>query len=417
MATEVVMPKLGLTMERGTIGVWLKAEGDLVERGEALLEVVTDKVTMEVEAQASGVLRRVFVQAGEEVDVATPIAVIAAADEDIDHFGPPSPSPSPSSAIAMAMPVAAAAIPAPPALSTSAVTAQTGAHVAPGGRPHRASPKARRIAAEHGIDLSQVEGSGPSGRIVSADVEARRGAAVAQVQFAPSAVPSVIPSGQTVDLTHPQKIAAERLTASYQQAPHIYLETPVSAVWLEQFRTGYAAEGRKVSYNDLIIKAVATALREHPRLNSHFIDGKVHQHASVDIGIAADTPQGLLVPVLRNVAERGIDDIAAESQRLVNGARHNRLSIDDLTGGTFTISNLGMFGISRFTAIINPPQVAILAVGAIEPTVVPMGADGMAVRPVLRLTLSADHRAIDGAMAARFLQRLRQILETPGLLA
>ncbi|MDA0334219.1 MAG: E3 binding domain-containing protein, partial [bacterium] len=268
MATEVVMPKLGLTMERGTIGAWLKAEGDLVERGEALLEVVTDKVTMEVEAQASGVLRRIFVQAGEEVDVATPIAVIAAADEEIDHFGPPPAAP------AMARPVAAAAIPSPPSppvLSAAQVTAHAGAHVVAGGRPHRASPKARRIAAEQGIDLSQVEGSGPSGRIVSADVEARRGVVVAQVHSAPSGgIPSGRPSGQTVELTHPQKIAAERLTASYQQAPHIYLETPVSAVWLEQFRTGYAAEGRKVSYNDLIIKAVATALREHPRLNSHF---------------------------------------------------------------------------------------------------------------------------------------------------
>jgi pyruvate dehydrogenase E2 component (dihydrolipoamide acetyltransferase) len=403
MATEVVMPKLGLTMERGTIGAWLKAEGEDVERGEALLEVVTDKVTMEVEAQASGILRRVFVQAGEEVEVATPIAVIAGAHEDIEQSGDRSA--------------------APPELRPEVSTAppMRASQPAGGSRPHRASPKARRIAAEHDIDLLQIQGSGPSGRVVSSDVEARLGAAVPAVRVAEPAPDAahapVAASGQIVDLTRPQQVAAERLTASYQQAPHIYLETSVSAVWLEQFRAGYAAEGRKISFNDLILKATATALQEHPRLNSHFIDGQVHLHPEVDIGIAADTPQGLLVPVLRNVAGRSIDAIAAESRRLVDGARHNRLGIDDLTGGSFTVSNLGMFGISRFTAIINPPQVAILAVGSIERTVVPMGDDGMAVRPVLRLTLSTDHRAIDGAMAARFLQRLRDILESPGLLA
>jgi len=403
MATEVVMPKLGLTMERGTIGAWLKSEGDNVERGEALLEVVTDKVTMEVEAQAAGVLRRVFVQAGEEVDVATPIAVIAAAGEDIEHLGRATMAPAVLSPVVVAHlpPAAEAVVPAS------------------GSRPHRASPKARRIAAEHGIDLHQIHGTGPSGRVVSADVESRIGSAISSTRSSAGsgAPPAAAPAGQIVELTRPQKVAAERLTASYQQAPHIYLETPVSAVWLEQFRAGYAAEGRKVSYNDLILKATATALQEQPRLNSHFLDGHVHQQPAVDIGIAADTPQGLLVPVLRNCAARTIDDIAAESRRLVDGARHNRLGIDDLTGGSFTVSNLGMFGISRFTAIINPPQVAILAVGAIEPTVVPMGADGMAVRPMLRLTLSSDHRAIDGVMAARFLQRLREILENPGLLS
>lgn len=416
MATEVVMPKLGLTMERGTIGAWLKSEGDVVERGEALLEVVTDKVTMEVEAQAAGVLRRIFVQAGVEVDVATPIAVIAAADEDIEHLARPTMVPAvlanavetPSTTIAQLTPTAETVVPVS------------------GNRPHKASPKARRIAAEHGIDLLQIQGTGPSGRVVSADVESRIGAAVPTPRPTPPpiarfaaqpAAAAAVAAGQIVELTRPQKVAAERLTASYQQAPHIYLETPVSAIWLEQFRAGYAAEARKVSYNDLILKATATALQEHPRLNSHFLDGQVHQQPSVDIGIATDTPQGLLVPVLRNVASCSIDEIAAESRRLVDGARHSRLGIDDLTGGSFTVSNLGMFGISRFTAIINPPQVAILAVGAIEPTVVPMGADGMAVRPMLRLTLSCDHRAIDGAMAARFLQRLREILENPGLLA
>ncbi len=401
MATEVVMPKLGLTMERGTIGVWLKAEGETVQRGEPLLEVVTDKVTMEVEAQSDGILRRIFVEAGAEVDVATPIGVIATADEDISGFETAVPMPD-------AAPAPRRDAPLPPAERVPVENRGNG-------RPHRASPKARRIAAEHEVDLATVIGTGPSGRIVSADIDARiqsdgapRVAAIDTAQVADTT--------QVVELTRPQRIAAERLTTSYQQAPHIYLETVVSAVWLEQFRAGYVAEGTKVSYNDLILKATGTVLQEHPRLNSHLLDGRIHQHAAVDIGIATDTPQGLMVPIVRNVAALNIDDIAAESRRLIDGARHNRLSVDDLTGGSFTISNLGMFGITRFTAIINPPQVAILAVGAIERTVVALG-DSMAIRPVFSLTLSADHRAIDGAMAARFLQRLKDILENPGLLA
>ena len=410
MATEVVMPKLGLTMERGIIGVWLKEENDKVIRGEPLLEVVTDKVTMEVEAQADGLLRRILVVAGEEVDVATRIAVIGAADEDISSFvlGQPE-KPAPVATV----PVTATEIG-----PISSESDSGGASTAHGDRPHRASPKARRIAAEHGVDLTQVSGSGTSGRIVSSDLEQWIVTPRPQQSDVPAFTSAPVGgAGQIVELTLPQAIAAERLTASYQQAPHIYLETAVSAVWLEQFRAGYASEGRKVSYNDLIIKATSTVLQEQPRLNSHFLEGRIHQQPSIDIGIAADTPQGLLVPVLRDVATHSIDDIATESRRLVEGARHNRLGLDDLTGGSFTVSNLGMFGISRFTAIINPPQVAILAVGAIEPTVVALGKDGMGVRPVLRLTLSADHRAIDGAMAARFLQRLKDTLETPGLLA
>ncbi len=410
MATEVVMPKLGLTMERGTIGSWLKGVGDPVDRGEPLLEVVTDKVTMEVEAQASGVLRRILVPEGEEVEVATPIALIAAPEEDLSAFeaapeppaAPPRPDPTPeplpevapqSSAARPGRVAASEGGPAPPAPEV-------------GGRPHRASPKARRLAAERGIDLTAVIGSGPGGRVVSADVEAHRPAPAA-----PSPAP---PEGETVELTPAQRVAAERLTASYQQAPHIYLEMQVSANWLEVLRRGYQAEGRRISYNDLILKAVAAALVEHPRLNAHFVDGRLQQHASVDLGIATDTGAGLLVPVLRGAQDLDIGQIAAETRRLTEAARQGTIGLDDLQGGGFTVSNLGMFGLSRFTAIINPPQVAILAVGAIEPRVVAVEGEAMAVRPAMSLTLSADHRALDGAAAARFLQRLRELLESPG---
>ncbi len=403
MATEVVMPKLGLTMERGTIGAWLKAEGEAVAPGEPLLEVVTDKVTMEVEAQSGGVLRRIFVEEGVEVEVATPIGVIGSTDEDISHFGPAAtPSVGAPTPIPVQVPVAeTSAMPQPASID--------------GQRPHRTSPKARRIAAEHGIDLAGLRGSGPSGRVVSADVEASLAAGSSIRPRETKSQPEL--TAQVVELTRPQQVAAERLTASHQQAPHIYLEATVSAVWLKQLRDGYAVEAKEISYNDLILKAVATALRDHPRLNSHFIDGRVHQQGSIDIGMAVDTPQGLMVPVVRDLMARSIEDIGAESQRLVDAARHGQLSIDDLVVGGFTVSNLGMYGITRFTAIINPPQVAILAVGAIESTVVAVGTDGIALRPSLRLTLSADHRAIDGAMSARFLQRLKDILENPGLLA
>lgn len=401
MATEVVMPKLGLTMERGTIGAWLKREGESVTRGEALLEIVTDKVTMEVEAQASGVLRQIFVAAGEEVAVATPIGVIADADEDVSAFGPAG---TPRPRVAEPRAAVAGPAPSPPPVPGSAR------------RPHRASPKARRIAAERGLDATQLRGSGPGGRVVSADVEAM-GHVSAVAAVARSALPTPVAGGPVVELTRAQRVAGERLTASYQQAPHIYLEIGVSAVWLEQFRAGYAAEGKRVSYNDLVVKATATALVDHPRLNSHFADGRVHLRPAVDIGIATDTEAGLLVPVLRNVQTLTLEEIAAESRRLVEAARHGRLGPDDMHGGSFTVSNLGMLGVSRFTAILNPPQVAILAVGAVERTVVALDNDAIAVRPVLRLTLSADHRAVDGAMAARFLQCLKTVLESPGLLA
>lgn len=400
------MPKLGLTMEQGTIGSWLKSVGDRVERGEPLLEVVTDKVTMEVEAQASGVLRVILVDEGEEVDVATPIGVIAEPEEDLSAFeasseaGASGPTPG-----LEPLPASDSASPGPAPAPVAPVVAP----VAPvdSGRPHRASPKARRLAAERGIDLTAITGSGPGGRVVSADVEAHQPGPAA-------AAPQGTAEAELVELTPAQRVGAERLTASYQQAPHIFLEIQVSAMWLERLRGGYQAEGRRISYNDLILKAVAAALVEHPRLNAHFVDGRLQQHRSVDLGIATDTGSGLLVPVLRGAQSLDIGQIAAETRRLTDAARQGKIGIDDLQGGTFTVSNLGMLGISRFTAIINPPQVAILAVGSIEPRVVAVEGGAMAVRPAMSLTLSADHRAVDGAAAALFLARLRELVESPG---
>ena len=410
MATEIVMPKLGLTMESGVISAWLVEEGQEVQKGQALLEIATDKVTMEVEAQADGILRKIMVSAGQEVPVSTTIGVIAAADEDIGSFvaaAPSDPAPSPPAS------APAAAPPPTPAPPTPTPQAPTLAADSAGRRPHKTSPKARKIAAEHGLDLVGVNGSGPGGRIVSADVLAL----VEQARSAPAIAPALAPVAEgRIELSRAEQVAAERLTASYQQIPHIHLSMDVSAVWLQQFRTGYQLEGKKISFNDLIVKATARTLSEFPRVNSLEDGGHFRYASQINVGVAVAAEQGLVVPVIRDAAEKTIEEIALEGTRLIDAARHGQLRPDDMMGGTFTISNLGMFGISRFTAIINPPQVAILAVGAIENRVVASGVDAFAVRPQLTLTLAADHRVVDGALGARFLARLKEVLETPGLL-
>ena len=409
MATEIVMPKLGLTMESGAISAWLVEEGQEVQKGQALLEIATDKVTMEVEAQADGILRKILVPPGEEVPVSTTIGVIAAADEDIGSYSAAAPSDPVPAAAASSTPTA----PAPAAASspTPAAPTPTPSADSDGRRPHKTSPKARKIAAEHGLDLSGIRGSGPAGRIVSADVLAL----VERVQPALAAAPVLAAEGR-VELSRAEQVAGERLTASYQQIPHIHLSMDVSAVWLQQFRTGYELEGKKISFNDLIVKATARTLSEFPRVNSLEEGGHFRYASEINVGIAVAAEQGLVVPVIRAAAEKTIEEIALEGTRLIDAARRGQLRPDDMLGGTFTISNLGMFGVSRFTAIINPPQVAILAVGAIENRVVASGADAFAVRPQLTLTLAADHRVVDGALGARFLARLKEVLETPGLL-
>ena len=418
MATEIVMPKLGLTMESGAISAWLVEEGQEVQKGQALLEIATDKVTMEVEAQADGILRKILVPVGQEVPVSTTIGVIAAADEDIDSYVAAAPSdPTPATAPSdSAPPATPAPVAAPPPTSASAASTPVSPAPAPsvatdGQRPHKTSPKARKIAAEHSLDLSGVSGSGPGGRIVSADVLAL----VEQARTAPAPVSAPVAEG-LIELSRAEQVAAERLTASYQQIPHIHISMDVSAVWLQQFRTGYQLEGKKISFNDLIVKATARTLSEFPRVNSLAEGGHFRYASQINVGVAVAAEQGLVVPVIRDAAEKTVEEIALEGTRLIDAARRGELGPDDMLGGTFTISNLGMFGVSRFTAIINPPQVAILAVGAIENRVVASGADAFAVRPQLTLTLAADHRVVDGALAARFLARLKEVLETPGLL-
>ena len=388
------MPKLGLTMERGTVAFWLVSEGGEVERGKPLFEVVTDKVTMEVEARASGVFRRILVPAGEEVDVGTPIAIIADPDEELAAPAAASAPATPRSGGAPDQ-VRAAGRPTLPTPSQ------------PERLPHHASPKARRMAREHGLDLAGLTGSGAGGRIVGADVEAALARpAIPDRPAAPSRV---------------RQLVADRLTTSYRQAPHIHLSADIDASWMALVRRGVADQGQRLTYTDLIVRATALALTQVPDLNALYEDGQLRRVDTVDVGLATDTPRGLLVPVLRRVSELGLAELAAESARLVQGARAGSLGPDDYAGGSFTVTNLGMFGVRSFTAILNPPQVGILAVGAVEDRVVSVGEGGdaaptLGIRPVVSVTLGLDHRALDGAAGARFLQHLRRYLESPGLL-
>jgi len=362
MATNVIMPALGMAQDTGTVLRWLKRDGEAVVQGETLLEIETDKATVELEAPASGVLTEVSAAEGETVPVGTVIAKILAPEE----VSAPQPA-------------------AVPAL---------------GGRVP-ASPKARRRAAESGIDLASVRGSGPGGAVLATDLPEAQ---------APAA-------DVTLTLSTAWRLMAERTAASWAAAPHIFLMRDVRA---DRLATWRAASQRRVeveiTYTDLLIRLVAAALRRHPRLCARWDQGRLVAGDGVHIGIAVATEDGLVVPVVRDADRLLLADIARRRSDLVSRAREHRLRPDDLAGGTFTISNLGMYTVDAFCAIINPPQAAILAVGRIADRVVPV--DGRPeVRPTLTLCLSCDHRVVDGARGAQFLDTLGDLIEEPaGLL-
>lgn len=428
----VEMPKMGDTMEEGKILHWIVQEGDTVKKGDMLAEVETDKVNIEIESFFSGTLRKILVPEGESAPIGAGIAYIGSTDE-------PLPAEAGGNGKGAAAPKAPAQ-PAPgapaPAAPTPAPTAQSSVATAPapvaapseetGGRVF-ISPLARRLAEEHNLDYRQVRGTGPNGRIIKLDVEAalkQAPAAAAAPLFVPEALPAGIETGETVEmpLTTMRRTIAKRLTQSMQNAPHFYVTSVIDTGKLGELRkqiNEYAATDPnpvKVSFNDLIIKAVAAALLRMPQVNVSFAEDKLIQKKQVHIGVAVALEQGLIVPVLHNADKRGILDIARESRRLAEAARTNKLRPEDLSGGTFTVSNLGMFDVDSFTAIINQPESAILAVGSITPT--PAVVDGqVVVRDRMKVTLSSDHRALDGAVAARFLQEVKRLLEEPfGLL-
>jgi pyruvate dehydrogenase E2 component (dihydrolipoyllysine-residue acetyltransferase) len=434
----VEMPKMGDTMEEGKILRWIKHEGDPVNKGESLAEVETDKVNIEIEAFASGVLRKILIPEGESAPIGAGIALIGALDE---------PLPGHLDGNGSAKAAAIAPVEMEQGATTSEGSRQTlrfaqgdnrGMQTsvqAPTGIESQGrifiSPIARRLAAEQQLDYTRIQGTGPNGRIIKMDVEAALAqrqaipAAPAPIQApAPEVAPAVTETGDVIEipLTAMRRTIAKRLSQSMQTAPHYYMTSVIDTGKLTELRlqiNEYAEKDPvpvKVSFNDLIIKAVALALVRIPRVNVSFAEDRLIQKKQVHIGMAVALEQGLIVPIIRNPDQRRILEIARESQRLAELARTGKLRPEDFSGGTFTVSNLGMFDVDSFTAVINPPESAILAVGSITPT--PVVVDGqVVVRNRMKVTLSSDHRAIDGATAARFLQEVKRLLEEPfGLL-
>jgi pyruvate dehydrogenase E2 component (dihydrolipoamide acetyltransferase) len=400
------MPRLSDTMTEGTLVQWLKRVGDQIARGDAIAEVETDKATMEVEAYESGVLTRIIAEPGSTVPIGQAIAIIGDA-----AAAPADDVPAPVSA-AVTAPAAAAAEPTQPATPPVPPPAD-GAGRAAGRIP--TSPLARSLARKHGLDLARIVGTGPGGRIVRADVEAAAAARTAGPAPVPPTTVAAEPEDERVPLTAIRRITAQRLTES-AAAPHFYLTSVADAGPLLTLRrdlnTALADTAPKTSVTDLLIRACAVALRAHPHVNASWAGDHLVQHGHVTIGSAVALDDGLIVPVIRDVDRKSMTEIATEAHALTERARAGKLTPDEFTGGTFTISNLGMFGIDHFTAVINPPEAAILAVGAArEEAVVRDGQ--IAAATTMKLTLSIDHRVLEGATAAAFLRDLVGLIERP----
>jgi pyruvate dehydrogenase E2 component (dihydrolipoamide acetyltransferase) len=397
VATEVILPRLGQGMESGTIVRWLKSEGEPVQKGEPLFELDTDKVTQEVEAEAAGVLLRIAVAEGE-VPVGQTVAFIGAEGEDVPE-------------VAAAPPAKEEAGPSEPEPAPAQEAPQEAA-IASGNGRIKASPLARRIARERGIELAGISGTGPDGRIVAEDVErAEAGAPVPLVDPGPN----LWTGTQRIPLTNIRKTIARRLTEAWQ-IPVFQLQASadMSRVNALVAKLRERDPEVRVTVTDVLTKVCAQALMLHREVNAEFTEDAILLHPSANVGLAVAAPQGLVVPVIRNADQLPLRVIARLRSDLVARARENKLRAEDLEGGTFTISNLGMYAVERFTAVLNPPQAAIVAVGATEERVVPVGGE-LGVRPMMTLTGTFDHRAVDGAPAAAFLQTLKESLEDPGL--
>jgi pyruvate dehydrogenase E2 component (dihydrolipoamide acetyltransferase) len=410
MADDLVMPRLSDTMERGTVARWLKQVGDAVHAGDVVAEIETDKATMEYQSDLDGVLLKIVVGDGETAELGATIGVVGEAGEVV------------ADAVAGAEPAApgaaAAAVPAAgtPAARTATAAAATG--------PIKASPIARRIAEENGLDLRELSGrgSGPDGRIVRTDVERLidRAGRREELPPPPSVTRHTPPAAATVvDATRIQTVIARRMVEAKTTVPHFYLTAEVDMARAGEIRrelnAALAADGEKVSVNDLIVRACGLALRDNPQFHRSWIDGKLVYHPHANVGIAVALDDGLIVPVVREVDTKTLRQVALESRDLAGRARAGALKQPEIEGGTFTVSNLGMFGVTHFGAIINPPEPGILAVGATVDRAVPV--DGAIVsRPVMNVTLSVDHRASSGADGARLLQSVKRYLEAPILL-
>jgi pyruvate dehydrogenase E2 component (dihydrolipoamide acetyltransferase) len=413
MATEIKLPRLGQGMESGTIVKWLKSEGDQVEKGEPLYELDTDKVTQEVEADASGVLLKIAIAEGE-VEVGKTIAVIGeqgeevdtSVDEDEQEEG--SPAPAREEERERGREASADGSEQVTEIKQPAPSGEGDGRV-------KASPLARRIARDRGIDLRSVAGTGPEGRVVAEDVE-RTAASAAPRPAAPVAAAAPTEGVEVEQLSSMRKTIARRLTEAWQ-APVFQLSLSVDmtrALELRKRLVDLHGDGVKPTISDLITKVCAAALLRHRAVNALYKGDSVELYPTANIGIAVAVPKGLIVPVIPSCERKSVAEIAAERAALVERARAGKLTQADLDGGTFTISNLGMYGIEQFVAVLNPPQAAILAVGATEEKVVVVDGE-IVVRPRMEVTLTCDHRAVDGATGAEFLRDVKAFLEEPGL--
>lgn len=422
------MPKLSPTMEEGQLARWLKKEGDKVSMGEPLAEIDTDKATMEMQALSNGVLRKILIKEGESAPLGQPIAIIGEADEDISDLLKTASAAQPAQAAA-----APEKLPEPdatpeaetPEPSVSADGKKPQESAAPSGRM-LISPIAARMAAEAGIDLKSLRGSGPGGRIVKSDVEAARTqkpAAPARKLAAPpltvprTAQPGTVygPSGYRDEpLSEMRRTIARRLVTSLGPIPHFFLTSEIDMERAADMRRSINElyPDARVSINDLVIKVAAVTLIQHPQVNASFQDKTVRFYEHADVGVAVATENGLITPIVRAAELKSLVEIAGEVRELADRARARKLKPEEYTGATFSISNLGMFGIEEFTAVINPPEGAILAVGAMAPKPV-VKENQIVIRQTMRVTMSCDHRVIDGAVGAKFLQTFKQIMENP----
>ncbi len=401
MATKVLMEALSPTMEEGRVVKWLKAEGETVKAGDVLAEVETDKAVMELQARAEGVLRKILVPAGSTVPVGDLVAVIAQPDEDISAIlerRRPATQPKGAATAAPARVSSAEAAPTP-----------AGSQAAPE-KPERikASPLARRLAREQGLDLASVSGSGPGGRIVKRDLE--------RIPTAPPAVTPGLPAAayRDVPVTQIRKAIARRLVESLGPVPHFFLtvEVDMERAWDAREALNALGGEPRISINDIVLKVVATALSRHPECNAWWQGDYIRYFNEVHLGMAVAIEDGLITPVIRNAERKSLREIALEARDLAERARARKLKPEEYRGSTFSVSNLGMLGIDEFTAVINPPEAGIIAVGAISQQ--PVVHDGsVTVRRRMRLTMSCDHRVVDGATGARFLQTVKRMLENP----
>lgn len=423
MAKIIGLPKLSPTMEEGTLVSWAKKEGDTVDVDDLLAEVETDKATMEFRSFDRGVLLKILVPEGVTLEAEVPVAIIGKAGEDISELlaQVESAATAPESVPATASAAGSESVPASAPVSESVsatgsapesvpVSAAEPVSAGNGGRVI-SSPLVRRLARERSIDLRAVQGSGPHGRIVKRDIESYTGPAAAPSRLSGERLPPEVRQASSM-----RRTIARRLTESKQTVPHYYLTIDCDIGPLSDARKAMNAEleadGKKVSLNDLLIKAAAVALRRVPGVNASWMGKEIHYHQVVDISVAVAVDEGLMTPVLRDADRKGITQIAEEVRELASRARDRKLSVEEMTNGTFSISNLGMYGIEEFTAVINPPEAAILAVGTVREEPVVEGGEVVPGRR-LRFTMSCDHRVVDGALGAQYMAALKRIIESP----